>query len=476
MQIAFVNTSDYQQYADLRAFRQTIFSAISKRQNAAFNLLDALLERPYARSIAELSLSPFCPRQWCSLYDAVEEACFDQSALEAEYCRLSVQDWRENGKEQARHYGFSTPCMTVVGDASMVRRSSTQVVDGLRYCHTQSHEVGSRGIVVGHQYQLFRYIADPNTAWALPLSSDRLGENHTAVGLAAEQLKRFSNALPEDIPCLSIWDGGYGCATFAIHTQDQRCGVLARMRHDRILFHAPKAERAKRRGAPKVYGERFDCQNSASWLQPQDYCQFSHPSYGLVCLERWNNLLMPPPSNDKEHRHKRQAPITVDALRCTIHCQNDKPTTIWLMFQSNAVPPEIADNTIALWRGFAARSGIEASIKVSKQECSWTMPQTKTAAAADRWTHITECAFWHLFLARRQPDLVCHPWQKTDAPITPRRVRQSMAAILLAVGTPAAPPRLRGKSLGWQRGRIRAKKQRVPVIYKSRPTAKKAPP
>ncbi|MCU0428027.1 MAG: hypothetical protein MUF71_20640, partial [Candidatus Kapabacteria bacterium] len=74
-----MNQTTHQQYATLRAFRQNISSAISKRHDAAFNALDALLERPKPRSIAELSLSPFCPRQWSSLDDMVEEAVFDKS-------------------------------------------------------------------------------------------------------------------------------------------------------------------------------------------------------------------------------------------------------------------------------------------------------------------------------------------------------------------------------------------------------------
>ncbi|MCU0427660.1 MAG: hypothetical protein MUF71_18765, partial [Candidatus Kapabacteria bacterium] len=211
----------------------------------------------------------------------------------------------------------------------------------------------------------------------------------------------------------------------------------------------------------------FDTKDATTWRMPDDDCQFSHKRYGLVHLQRWNGLLMRPPKNNATtEKHRRQAPLPLDVMRCTIHGEHDKPTTIWLVFQANALPASIAENTIAIWHTFSARSGIEASIKVSKQELSWTMPQTLTAEAADRWTHITDIAFWHLFLARNSSRLIRHPWQKTEAPVTPRRVKQSMAAILLAVGTPAGEPRRRGKSQGWQRGRPRIKKKPIPVIYK----------
>ncbi len=132
------------------------------------NLIDALLERPKPRNIAELSLSPHCPRQWSSLYDAVEEAVLDTNTLEATYTHYALKDWQEHGQLQAH----GLPCMVVVGDASVVRRSSCRTVDGLRYCHTQTYEVNGGGIVAGHQYQLLRYVSEPHSSWAMPLAND----------------------------------------------------------------------------------------------------------------------------------------------------------------------------------------------------------------------------------------------------------------------------------------------------------------
>lgn len=474
-----MNKPTPQQYADLGAFRQNIYLAISKGQDAAFNALDALLERPKPRSIAELSLSPLCPRQWSSLYDMVEEAVFATTELEQVYRQASLADWQVHGKEQALVYGFSEPCLLTSSDASMIRRSSSRKVDGLRYCHTQSHEVGGRGIVVGHQYQLLRYIGEAYTAWSLPLMHDRLGETDTAHSLATAQIQRFSAALPKNVPALCVLDGGYGNAPVLTQTRQQRSGIIARIRHDRNLWYAPGPVAVKRRGAPRLYGEAFDTKDATTWAMPDDDCQFSDEYYGLVHLQRWNGLLMRPAKNDSKDDTKsdtksdtkndvshREAPLCIDVIRCSVHLEREKPTTMWLVFQANALPPSIAENTIALWHSFDARAGIEASIKVSKQELSWTMPQTLTAEAADRWTHLTDIAFWHVFLARDSTMLLRHPWQKKETPITPRRVKQSMMAILLAVGSPAQKPRRRGKSQGWQQGRPRTKKSPIPVIDK----------
>jgi hypothetical protein len=96
------------------------------------------------------------------------------------------------------------------------------------------------------------------------------------------------------------------------------------------------------------------------------------------------------------------------------------------------------------------------------------MPQTFTAKAADTWTHLTEIAFWHLFFVRKHQAFIRFGWQKADAPVTPRRVRQSLSAILFAVGSPAALPLPRGNSVGWEKGRTRSKRKRYPVIYKAK--------
>jgi hypothetical protein len=464
-----VNQPPHQQYADLRAYRQNIFLAISKRRDAAFNLIDALLERPTPRNIAELSLSPHCPRQWSSLYDAVEEAVISTASLEATYRHYALKDWHEHGQHAAQKRGL--PCMVLAGDASVWRRSSCRVVDGLRYCQTQTHEVNGRGIVIGHQYQLLRYISDAHTSWVMPLANDRLGKDDTQASLGAAQLKRLSASLPHGMPCIAVYDGAFGCAAFLEETMKQRCAVIARTRKDGVLFHPPAHTPDKRRGAPKVYGDRFKCSDAATWSGVHHQHHFNDQRYGAVMLQRWHDLLMHPTANQGSDIHARQTPLRVDLMRCVTHYNTPRQHEVWLVLQRNELPLAMWSDAPALWRSFDARASIEQSIKASKQECSWTMPQTLTAKAADTWTHLSEIAFWHLFLVRKEAALTHFPWQKADAPTTPGRVRQSMAAILYEVDSPAELPRPRGNSPGWAKGRPRTDRKRIPVIYKTKKAA-----
>lgn len=227
-------TATHKQYGNLETFRQKVFSTFLKRRSAVINLCDALLERPKPRSITELSLSPLYSRRWSSLYDAVEEALFAKRDLERVLVSSACEDLF------GRQFAPSGSCFVSVGDASVVRRSSSRSVAGLRYIHTQTHEVGGRGIVVGHQYQLLRYVAEPHTSWALPLMSDRLGISDTPQSLAASQLARLSTLLPEGVPSLGVFDGAFGCASFLVKTKEQDSAAVARTRKDKVFWHPPE--------------------------------------------------------------------------------------------------------------------------------------------------------------------------------------------------------------------------------------------
>jgi hypothetical protein len=60
------------------------------------------------------------------------------------------------------------------------------------------------------------------------------------------------------------------------------------------------------------------------------------------------------------------------------------------------------------------------------------------------------------------------PWQQplSVESITPGRVAQAFSAILAVIGTPAQPPKPRGKSPGWTQDKKRPKKIRDPVVKK----------
>ena len=75
---------------------------------------------------------------------------------------------------------------------------------------------------------------------------------------------------------------------------------------------------------------------------------------------------------------------------------------------------------------------------------------------------------WELWLAREIIVDNPLPWQKPQVNFTPRRVAQSFGTVIAMIGTPASVPKPRGKSPGWQKGEIRIKKRRYPIVKKGK--------
>ena len=77
------------QSTPLSRFRQQVYELPDHRKDAFFELLDAVLQTPVARSFAELSLAPACQRQFHSCYKALAAVTYDRLALD-ELCLEQV--------------------------------------------------------------------------------------------------------------------------------------------------------------------------------------------------------------------------------------------------------------------------------------------------------------------------------------------------------------------------------------------------
>jgi len=108
--------------------------------------------------------------------------------------------------------------------------------------------------------------------------------------------------------------------------------------------------------------------------------------------------------------------------------------------------------------------------RFAKQALFWTQPALKTPEQAQTWSDLMPLLTWELWLARPLVSDRPLPWQKpqVNARLTQGRVRQSLAAVFAAMGTPTRPPKPRGKSPGWPKGKPRTKAPRFPIVRKTR--------
>ncbi len=240
--------------------------------------------------------------------------------------------------------------------------------------------------------------------------------------------------------------------------------TISTLRSDRV-FYRPAEPIPGKRGRPSKYGQRFAFKDEQSWGDPDEVQEFQDEHYGKVRLKRWNGL-----------RDKHAPELTCDILRAETHLEKDNPPeAVWFAWLPPVHPPAgMVITAQTIWMAYVNRWPIEPSLRFRKETLGWTLPRFQSAETGDTWTYLVALAHWMLFLARPIVKDSPLPWQKAQSSLTSQRVRQSMWTIFLQIGTPAQPPKLRGKSPGWPKGKRRAPKERHKVVKKGVFTAQTA--
>jgi hypothetical protein len=162
--------------------------------------------------------------------------------------------------------------------------------------------------------------------------------------------------------------------------------------------------------------------------------------------------------------------ILVERLETNKKGSFQKP--LWLVFigkqKLDLLPLEL------LWKKYLRRFAVDHWYRFIKQRLHWTLPALSTPHQCERWSDLMPLITWQLWLAKDLVEENYLPWQKPQKNLSPGRVAQSMLGLLVEIGTPAQTPKPRGKSPGWERGQVRTKRNRYPVVKKRKSPDKKA--
>jgi hypothetical protein len=433
--------STNQQVNKIIEFRQAIYqNAFRQEGEAQFELLDALTASGAILSFPELSLSPFFRREWGSAYAALERG-------------QQAPDW-------LHHYLSQQIEPTAEGvvllplDVSAWGRPDAQTLPDRQHIHSSTQDVTGRDVVVGQPYSLLGWVAEPGQSWTLPLMVERVRSDQTEVEVGVAQVKAFcavrGSALKQHLHII-LADGSYGNHLFFGPLSQSGCAILARLRCDRVLYGQPGPYGGL--GRPRKHGTRFAFKEPESWPEPDQWLRIEDEQFGQVEIQYWSNL---------HALEDADTPFAV--VRIQTHLERDRlPEPIWLGWLGPAYEAE------RLWRFFLQRPTIEHSIRWRNQLLYWTLPEFHDNGPADNWSTLVTLAHWQLYLARPcVPDQPL-PWQAPQQQLTPRRVQQSIWVLFLKIGTPAAPPKTRGKSPGWPKGKPRRRRQRHSVVKKGDP-------
>ena len=434
-------------FTPLIHFRQQAYDLLDQRQDAFFELLDAVLQTPAARSFAELTLAPACQRQWPSSYKALTEVTYDQQGLD-ELCLAHVPD------KEVAHFAI---------DVTSLRRMRSPTLLERQYCHGAAREVNGTGVIVGLPYSILAWTTARGSSFAPPVNIRRLAPGDKAVAVAVAQVCWLGFYLPSGQDWRAALDGGYGSINFFAPLQDKDVQVVARTRRDRVLYHRATAAEYCGVGRRPVFGAAFRCADPTTWSAPAETLSFTETRHGRVELQLWRGLGL---------RAKGQF-VALDLLRSQIHAERDKPPKPhWYLAWNGKHEQTI---TARDWYDtITHRWGIEPGNRLRKDRLYADLPKTRTAPSSDHWLMAVQLLEWHLYLARTVVTQKCLPWQKPQAAdaLTPNRVLQSLAAHFSQLGTPVRPVRPRGNAPGWPLGKSRS----IPARWKLTPKRRKKRP
>jgi len=438
-----------QEFNNLIEFRQTVYSQVlTLSRDAQFELVDALLLSAPIHSFPQLSQSPVFRRQWYSAYTAIEDGRQDREKLE----RYLAQRLPKEG------------ILVFPLDGTAWPHTKARTMPDRQYVHSGSDTGLGAPVVVAHPYSILAWAPERNSSWAPPLSIRRVVSQKTDIQGGVEQVKQLCQHRQAEMLetfHLITADGKYGNHSFLGPLKQEPCGVLARMRCDRVLYRAPGKYSGK--GRPRVHGKPFAFKEPETWGEPQERVEVEDEKWGQVRLRRWDGL------------HARQDADTVfSVVLVEAHREREKPGhPLWLAYQPPFSRKPNEQPVVDLWRGYQHRWPVEPGIRFRKQYLAWTLPRFQDADACDRWTLLVTLAQWQLFLVRGLTVDRPLPWQRTQENPTPERVLQGLGGLFSQIGTPAREPKARGKSPGWPVGQARARKERQKVVKKTTKKAKK---
>jgi len=419
-------------------FRHRLYSCFRKASDALFNIIDALLTETASRSLAELSLSPFCERRWCSIYQAIQQADIDRQKL------------RRLFAEQAPHPTEGK--RTVLGiDASSIARPCSKTADDRTYVHQSNLPKGCKPITPGWQFSTLTVLPETPSSWTYLLDNIRVRSEQTQGEAAAEQIKEVVPLL-EGRP-ITLGDGTYGSVTFLELVADAGCDFLLRLSKNRVLYR-PAPPKTGKRGAPRKDGARFACKDPSTHGTPDEYWQGTNRDGQEVEVSVWHHL-----------HFKKARGIEVSIVRIVrpqaAGTERD-PRTSWFLFCGEQPPAwsEVSDL-------YARRYSQEHGYRVDKQHLLWETPRLRTSDQFQHWTDLVACVRNQLYLARPVAEEVRQPWESKRRELTPQQTRRAMPTILVQLGTPARPPQPRGKSPGRRFGTSVKQAPRYKTIYKA---------
>ncbi|EAZ89496.1 hypothetical protein CY0110_01595 [Crocosphaera chwakensis CCY0110] len=408
----------------LQNFRNEVYQLLGPAKDSTFELMDAVLITRNVYSFAELSLSPVFRRKWPSLYEAMDDCRPKAHKLMRRY----ISEIRASTGQQR---------IILAGDHTPWPRTEAPTLKDRTYEHG-AKVISGKPITLGHGYSTLAWIPEAKGSWALPLRHDLITSHQTPIIKAILQVKQVRRYLQERP--ITVWDSEYGCAKFVKMAKGIDADFLMRLSPNRCVYAEPPKYQGK--GRPRKHGQKMKLSDPTTWGVPVSSVEINNPTWGIVEITRWSKF------HFYQAAEQKMEIVLIQRKGKGLSKKAAKP--MWLAW--------IGEEILSLkwiWELYLRRFAIEHWNRFVKQRLHWTKAKLGTTEKGQRWSHLMPILTWQLWLARDIIEDNPLPWQKPQVreKLTPGRVAQSFSGLLTVIGTPAKPPKPRGKSPGWKKGK-----------------------
>lgn len=421
----------------MRQFRHDIYDCFPRAKDALFNTVDALMSEPQATSLPEITQSLWFERHWSSVYEALEDGRIDQTALRNVF-------WRYAPQPPPGHR------LWVAIDVSGIARPSSVTAADRTALTVHNLPKGKKAITYGWQFSTMVVLPQEPSSRTFILDQRRVKSDATAIEVAVEQIRQRVPCLPAR--SILVLDRGYDATWLWCQMSALSIGVLGRLKQKRRFYRVAPPPSGKR-GAPCKDGALLQIGNPATYGRPDGEACRMDSKDRPVAISWWHHLHV---------REARWLSLTVIRI-VRPHATNTQrdPRISWLVW--------IADEQVDLAEialGYALRFSQEHGYRFDKQSLLWEEPRLRTPEQFERWSQLVAIAHNHLLLARDLVEIHVRPWESKRRPLSLQQVRRGMNPLLQQLGTPARPPKPRGKSKGRSFGATIRKATRFPVVFK----------
>jgi DDE superfamily endonuclease len=426
-------------------FRRDIYACFTRAGAALFDLSDALLTEHTADTFIALSQAACFQRRWPSVYAALRDGQIDHAAL----TRTFVAALPHPRRGQRLLLGL---------DTSPIRRPDALTAPDRTLVYWPNLPRDATPVVPGWSFSALVVLPQPVSSWTYVLDHQRVPSSETAVTLGAQQLQTVLPLLPSR--ALLLLDRHYSQAPWLLATQDLPVDQLIRARADQVLYR-PAPPRTGKPGAPRKDGARFKGSDPTTHGLPDEEWQGTDARGHSVEVSCWKQL---------HSRKAREVAITaIRIIRPHARATKRDPREAWFWWVGGELPPLAELATF-----YPHRFGQEHGYRFDKQDLLWAAPHVQTPEQMQRWTDLVALVRNELVLAQPLVAAERRPWERRSEVTTPRQVRRAMGRLIVQLGTPAPPPKVRGKAPGRARGAVVKRAERYAVIRKTPPRPKKA--